>query len=129
MESVESGNKRREAFLEVGEETKRIFRDMCVKLSWAKGDEFRIPMGITNYYSLRTGDALYCELISLENETREEIEEIGEDILVDIVKESSDILYGRIPEPIFDSYTYMCKNGYARLRIKGVVRKFHSLRG
>lgn len=109
-------------FFKIGSEVEKIFREMYVKLSCGIGNEFEIPMGIKNYYSLEVGDALYCEIVSLQDKGGENVRKIGVDVLVDIFKENEGVPLGRIPEAIFDLYE-MQKNEYAHLRIKGIIRE------
>lgn len=102
-----------------GEPIEPVFREVYVKLRLGRGEEFVLPQGIVNYYSLCSGDALHCELVWLKKKMQADPQPIEKDILVDVKDGFLDIeeLDGRFPDATFDLYG-MENYEYALLRIK-----------
>lgn len=110
-----------------------VFKELYVKLQWGGGEEFTIPRGIENCYSLNYGDALHCELVGLkglrkglrhrgEGTQKDDLKKIGRDILVDVVRRIGDNLHGVIPSATFDLYE-MKDYEYALLKIKKTIKR------
>lgn len=106
-------------------EVEPIFQELYVKLGYGEGEEFDIPRGIVNYYSLEEGDALHCEIVELKGPRRstsktQEVKKIGKDTLVDIVGLAE--VHGVFPPATFDLYN-MEAYEYALLKIKKAIKR------
>ncbi|MCK4223650.1 MAG: hypothetical protein KAX39_00625 [candidate division Zixibacteria bacterium] len=104
-------------------EVEPIFQELYVKLGYGEGEEFDIPRGIINYYSLEEGDALHCELLELKglrNGDKQKVKKIGKDILVDIV--GLDEAHGVFPPATFGLHN-MEDYEYALLKIKKAIKR------
>lgn len=101
---------------------KSVFQEVLVKLfnEPFRGSEFGLPQGIVNYYSLKGGDALHCELVELRKEAQTGIQPIGKDILV-TVEFRPYRCKGWISRATRDLYEIDAYH-YALLKIKEVIR-------
>jgi hypothetical protein len=98
-----------------------IFKKIYVMLY---SDNFKIPQGIVNHYSIRERDALVCNLLEL-SDLQKKIKKVDKDVLVDIKegerKEFWCDLRGLFSEG--DCYLYEIKDyQYALLEIKEIIK-------